>query len=284
MFVIAGATGNTGSVVAKTLLGAGKPVRALVRDAKKAESLKALGAEVTVVDLTDVQALEAAVTGAEGVYFLSPPDLAAKDFVAERRALTEAQVAAFARAKVPHVVLLSSIGAQHESGTGPIRTLYNLEQQLRRAGIASTSVRAAYFVENWAAVLHPVKQDGVLPTFLPANAPASMVSTLDIGKTAAQALLDGPQGTRVIELVGPQDPTPAEVAAAFAKILGRPVQAVEAPLAAVVPTFTSFGMSQNIAELFQEMYGGIASGKVAAEGPVVRGTTPLEVTLRALVG
>jgi uncharacterized protein YbjT (DUF2867 family) len=285
MFVITGATGNTGSVAAKTLLAAEKKVRVVVRDATKAQGLASLGAEVFVADLTDQAALERAVEGAEGVYFISPPDVRSNDFVAERKALTEQQVATFARAKLPHVVLLSSVGAQHPDGTGPIRTVHNAEQQLRRAGIPSTFVRASLFVENFAAVLQPVKQDGVLPSFIAIDEPTAMVSTADIGKTAAQALLEGPRGVRVIELAGPTDVTPAEAAATFAKILGRPVQAVNAPLSAVVPTFTSFGISQNVAELFQEMYAGFASGKVVAESlPVTRGTTTLEETLRGLLG
>jgi uncharacterized protein YbjT (DUF2867 family) len=285
MFVITGATGNTGSVAAKTLLAAGKQVRVVVRDAKKAEGLKALGAEVVVADITDQAALERAVTGAEGVYLLSPPDVTASNFIADRKALTEKQVATLGRAKVPHVVLLSSIGAQHPDGTGPIRTVHNAEQQLRKSGIPSTFVRAALFVENWGAVVHPVKADGVLPSFIALDAATPMVSTLDIGKTAAQALLDGPRGVRVLELSGPTDPTPHEIAATFAKIVGRPVKAVAAPLTAVVPTFTSFGISLNVAELYQEMYEGLASGRVAAEsGEQVRGTTSLEETLRALAG
>lgn len=286
MFVINGATGNTGSVVAKTLLAAGKQVRAVVRDEKKAAELKALGAELFVADLTDEAALERAVQGAEGVYFLSPPDLGAKDFVTERKALTEKQIAAMARAKVPHVVLLSSIGAQHPDGTGPIRTLYNVEQQLRRAGIPSTFVRAAYFLENWGAVAHPVKADGVLPSFLALDVPVPMVSTPDIGAVAARALLDGPRGVRIIELAGPTDPTPNQIASAASKVVGKPVNAVQAPLEAVVPTFTSFGISQNIAELFREMYAGIASGRVAPESgsEKARGTVSLEDTARVLFG
>jgi uncharacterized protein YbjT (DUF2867 family) len=286
MFVITGATGKTGSIAAKTLLAAGKKVRAVARDASKAADLKALGAEVFVADLTDQAALERAVTGAEGVYFLSPPDMAATNFVRDRQALTEKQIATFARAKVPHVVLLSSVAAHHADGNGPIRTLHIVEQQLRRAGVPSTFVRASYFAENWGAVVQPVKQDGVLPSFIGLDRPTAMVSTPDIGKTAARALLDGPRGYRVIELAGPTDPTPKEVAATFAKILGRPVNAVAAPIAAVVPTFTSFGISENIASLYQEMYEGLQSGHVVAAqgGEHVRGTTTLEETLRALVG
>ncbi|HET9933724.1 MAG TPA: hypothetical protein VFQ35_23635, partial [Polyangiaceae bacterium] len=89
----------------------------------------------------------------------------------------------------------------------------------------------------------------------------------------------------VIELSGPTDLTPRDVAAAFSKLLGKPVQVVEAPLDAVVPTFTSFGASENIASLFREMYEGLALGRVASEpGEHRRGTTPVEVTLRALLG
>lgn len=286
MFVILGATGNTGSVAAKTLLAAGKRVRAVVRDESKAAGLKALGAEPFVADITDQVALERAVSGAQGVYFLSPPDMAAKDFIRDRQALTEKQIATLARAKVPHVVLLSSIGAQHPDGTGPIVSVHHAEQQLRRAGIPSTFVRAAYFLENWGAVVQPVKQDGVLPSFVALDTPQPMVSTPDIGRTAARALQEGPRGVRVLELAGPQDVSPRDIAAGFSRLLGKPVQAVQAPLDAVVPTFTSFGISQNMAELFREMYAGLGSGRVVSEpgSEHVRGTVPLEDTLRALLG
>jgi uncharacterized protein YbjT (DUF2867 family) len=285
MFVITGATGKTGSATAKTLLQAGKKVRVLARDPKKAEDLAALGAEVLAVDLTDQAAFGKAVSGAQGVYLLSPPDMAAKDFVAERKALTEKQVATLAAAKVPHVVLLSSIGAHLPEGHGPVRTVYNLEQQLQKAGVPSTFVRPGYFVENWGAVLHPVKQDSVLPTFFRADQAVPMVSTPDIGAVAARALLDGPRDFRAIELSGPTDPTSNDVAAAFSKLLGRSINAVEAPLEAVVPTFTSFGISQNVAELYREMYEGFASGHLkAAPGETVRGKVSLETTLKALLG
>lgn len=284
-FVITGATGNVGSVAAETLLAAGEKVRVVVRDAAKAAGLKARGAEVFVADLKDQDALARAVRGAAGVFLLSPPDVTAQDFIAERKALTQAQVSTLAAEKVPHVVLLSSIAAQHPSGTGPIVSAHNVEQQLRAAKLPSTFVRAGYFVENWGAVAHPVKADGVLPSFIKADQRVPTVSTVDIGKTVAQALREGPRGVRVIEQSGPSDVTPTEVAAAFSRILGKPVKVIEAPLDAVVPTFTSFGISANVAGLYREMYEGLASGRVAAEpGEHVRGTTPLETTLQKLVG
>jgi len=89
----------------------------------------------------------------------------------------------------------------------------------------------------------------------------------------------------VIELTGPSDVSPNDVAATFTRLLGKPIQVVQAPLDAVVPTFTGFGASENVASLFREMYEAIAKGKVVAErGEHLRGTTSLETTLSALLG
>jgi uncharacterized protein YbjT (DUF2867 family) len=286
MFVISGATGNTGRVAAQQLLRAGKPVRALVRDVAKAADLKALGAEVLAVDLKDGAGLKQALQGAQGWYLLSPPDLGAQSFLSERAQLLASLAATAKSAAVPHVVFLSSVGAQHESGTGLIRSVHAGEKALRAAGVTTTALRAAYFVENWAAVLPAAKQDGVLPSFISRQLRLPMVSTVDIGRMAAEALLDGPRGERVLELSGPRDLTPSEVATEVGRLLGKPVQLVESPLTAVVPTFTSFGISPDVARLFQEMYEGIASGRVRFEGGSAearRGSTSLEETLRPLL-
>jgi uncharacterized protein YbjT (DUF2867 family) len=285
MFVITGATGHTGSVAAEALLEAGEEVRVVVRDAAKAGRLRARGAEVVVADLTDQVALQRAVRGARGVFFLSPPDLQARDFIAERKRLTEQQVRTLAAAEVPHVVFLSSLGAHRSAGTGVILSVHNVESQLRAAGLPSTFVRAGHFLENWGSVVPAVKADGVLPSFLAADRRIPTVSTTDVGRALAEALRQGPRGVRVIELGGPTELSPQEVADGFSRVLGKPVKVAEAPLHAVVPMFTSFGASENIAGLYREMYQGFAEGTVAAApGEQWRGTTPLDTTLRTLAG
>lgn len=288
MFVVAGVTGNTGSVVANKLLDAGKKVRVLVRDAKKAEAFKARGAEVVVADLDDVPALTQALRGVEGAYLLSPPDGTTKEFLASRRRLLDGLSQAVVAAQVPHTVFLSSIGAHHETGTGLIASLYYGEKVLAATGLPVTFVRAGYFVENWASVLPAVKKDGVLPTFLSEKAVVPHISTTDIGAVAVQALLDGPaaEGRRVLELGGPVDATAGDVAQVLSRLLDRPVNVVHAPLDAAVPTFLSFGISEDVAGLYRDMYAGINNGTVAWQGPpavVVRGKQSLEETLRPLL-
>jgi uncharacterized protein YbjT (DUF2867 family) len=285
MYTIAGVTGHTGRVVAETLLAKGEEIRVIVRDENKGAPWKQRGAEVAVVSLSDDAALTRALSGAKGAYFLLPPDPVASDFLGSRMRITEAIGRAALNAKLPHLVLLSSIGAHVPKGHGPIGAVYQAERSFETLGIATTFVRAAYFLENYGAVLPAARNDGVLPSFLPAGFSHAVVTTTDIGRIAAQALLDGPRGRRVIELSGPLDVTPADVAATLTELLGRSVKVVEAPLDAVVPTFMSFGMSQHMAELYREMYAGFIGGGITWEGKGerVRGSIGVREGLRDLL-
>lgn len=281
MFAIAGVTGNTGSVVAETLLAAKAPIRVIVRDAAKGAAWKARGAEVAIADLGDAAALTAAFAGVQGAYVLLPPRPTSTAPVADNHAVADAIAAAVAAAKVPHVVLLSSVGAQHPSGTGPIATVHYAEQVLAKV-TTLTAVRAAYFMENWLGSLGALAQ-GILPTFTPAALAFPMVATRDIGRTAAAALLEGAKARQTIELAGPQDYAPTDVAAAIAAITGKAVAATEAPLDAVIPTFTSFGLSSAVAAQYREMYEGIFAGRVTWAGGdarAVRGTVTIAEVLR----
>ncbi|MEA2748042.1 MAG: hypothetical protein QOI41_2185, partial [Myxococcales bacterium] len=79
--------------------------------------------------------------------------------------------------------------------------------------------------------------------------------------------------------------SPRDIAGVLAKIYGKPVEIAVHPLEGVVPTYTGFGISPNIAGLFQEMYDGVAKGIVAFEGNgarLVRGTVDAETALRGL--
>ena len=286
MYAVAGVTGHTGKAVAETLHAKGQPIRVVVRDEAKGASWKGRGADVAVASLDDEAALTRALHGVNGAYVLLPPDPATTDFFGSRAKIVDAIGRAAMKAGVPHLVLLSSIGAQMPKGTGPIAALHNAERSFEKSGMATTFVRASYFLENYGGGIAPAKKDGVLPSFLPANRSHAVVTTTDIGRTAAQALLDGPRGRRVIELSGPADVTPADVAAALTELLGRPVRVAEAPLDAVVPTFMSFGMSQQMAELYREMYDAFIAGRLAWEGTGerIRGAIGVKDGLRAMLG
>ncbi len=266
MYVVAGVTGHTGRAAAEALLARGEKVRVILRDASKAAEWKKRGAEVAVADLSDAEALTQAFSGAQGAYLLIPPQYSASDLIEAQRKMTDRVAEAVKSSGIPRVVLLSSIGAQHPDGTGPIRSLHHTEASLRKAAKNLTILRAAYFLENWAPMLGEAKAKGVLPTLLTPGRAIPMVATKDIGRAAADALLDPPSGTRVIELSGPRDFSPEDVAAAVGRRLGRAVEILALPLEAAVPAFTAAGFSAGTAKLFEEMYSGVNRGRVAFEG------------------
>jgi uncharacterized protein YbjT (DUF2867 family) len=287
MYVIAGVSGNTGSIVASQLLAAHKPVRVLVRDAAKGEPWRARGAEVAVADLEDQAALTRALTGATSAYLLLPPPAWNQTGIAADRARKTAVLVGAVRAARPgHVVHLSSIGAELPGGTGPIKYLHALEVAWRATGVPTTFLRAGWFMENWAAMLPAAIAGGHLYHGLAADTAFPQVAVEDIGQLAARLVLEGPPASspRIVELAGPIDASLADVAAAASRAAGKPVQATTVPTAAMVQAIIGQGASQELAEEFGEMADAINTGKLKFHTSPVRGKVTLEQRIRGLVG
>jgi uncharacterized protein YbjT (DUF2867 family) len=285
MYVVAGVTGNTGKVVAETLLAQKQPVRALVRNEAKGAEWKKRGAEVAVAELDDADGLGRALAGATGAYLLLPAQYGSTDARADGAKRTRAIIQAIESSGVAHVVFLSAVGAQHASGTGPVGPLHDAEVALSQVKAAVTSVRAAYFMENLDGSLFALAK-GALPTFLSAGHAIPMVATADVGTISAKALLEGAKGYSVIELAGPREYTPEDVAATLSRITGKPVATQQGPEDAMVPALMGAGMNRHWAELYQEMTHALNTGHLAWEGGrarAVRGTTEIDAVLSKLV-
>ena len=285
MFVVLGATGHTGSVVAETLLARKQSVRIIVRSSEKGASWKAKGAEVAIASLDDAPALAKAFQGAQGLYLLVPPNYGASAWLAEQRQRMDQAAEAVKASGISHVVFLSSVGGQIPEGTGPIRAARYGEQKLGSVAQNLTVLRPCYFMENWGPGVARVKGQGVLPTFIAPAAKIPMISTRDIGRVGAECLIMGGKGMQIVELAGPEEYSPEQAAAAFGQILGKAVSAELAPLSAVMPTFKSFGFSDEAARLFEEMYTSFSKGAIGYEQPasLVRGTVTLSEALRGMV-
>lgn len=285
MYVVAGVTGNTGAVVARTLLQAGHKVRVIVRSAEKGQPWQAQGAEVAIADVGDAAALSTALSGAHSAYLMLPPDYSTTDFMGRAHRIIEAMVTAVKQSGIGHITLLSSVGAQHEHGTGVVRSLYQAERALCEAGVGLAAIRAGYFMENWGMVLPAVFGQGVLPSFLTAHVAIPMVATADIGTLAAQAMLGYKSRHRIIELAGPKDYSPNEVAEVLAQLTGKAVQVIEVPEPGMVPGLLQAGLTQNMAELMAELNVAINRGHASQEPGTerVHGTTPLEHVLGGML-
>lgn len=263
MYVITGATGNTGSVVAEKLLAKGEKVRVLGRDAKRLERFTTKGAEAFVADATSADALTKAFSGAKAVYAIIPPNIASPDVRAYQEQVSDDLAAAITKSGVKHAVVLSSFGADKPDKTGPVLALYNLEKKLNGiAGLNALYLRAGYFMENLLPQAGVIQSFGMVAGPVRPDVPLPMIATRDIGAVAADTLLKLDfNGKQLRELQGPRDVTYDQVAKILGAAIGKPdLKYQQLPAAQLKPALTQVGMSPNMVDLLFEMTGSLDSG------------------------
>ncbi|MGO4615588.1 NAD(P)H-binding protein [Nocardia sp. 2YAB30] len=228
MILVAGATGNIGAELVRTLSKQGKPVRALVRDPAKATLPS--GVEAVTGDLNRPETLSDALDGVHGMFLLSGyndlPDL-----------LKRAK-----KAGVQRVVLLSGGSAALQDLDNAVSRYMTLsERAVRASELAWTFLRPRSFMSNSLRWLPQLAVGDVVRVQFP-DVRVGGIDPADIAAVAATALTDGGLDGQVLELTGPQALLPAEQIAVLAAVLDRPLVAhglsteeTEAELAATMP-------------------------------------------------
>jgi uncharacterized protein YbjT (DUF2867 family) len=278
MYAIVGASGNTGKVIAGTLLAHGEKVRVIGRNASHLESLVQKGGEAYVANASDAAALTQAFSGAKAAYLMIPPNPTSPDVWGDQERVSDSLVAAVRDSGVEYAVVLSSIGADKSEKTGPVVGLHNLEQKLNGlASLKALYIRAGYFMENRLPQVVVIQNFGVMGGPLRGDLKVPMIATQDIGATAAEALLKLDfTGKQARELLGQRDLSYQEAASIIGKAIGRPeLPYMNLPAAQIKPALTQMGMSSNMADLLLEMSDSLNSGYMKALEPrSVANTTP----------
>jgi uncharacterized protein YbjT (DUF2867 family) len=278
MYVVLGASGNTGHVVAKNLLARGQKVRVVGRNAAHLQSLAAEGAEIFIGDVLDATTLTKAFHKADAAYVMIPPNPTSNDVRAYEDRVSDAIAAAVHNAGVKHVVSLSSFGAEKPSGTGPVAGLHDLEQKLNQINGANVlHMRAGYFMENTLPQVGAIRMVGSMIGPVSPNLKLPMIATRDIGAAAADALLRlAFQGKQTHELQGQRDLDYSEAATIIGKAIGKPdLGYIQAPDNQIRAAMVQMGMSDNFAGLILEMAGALNTGHMRALEPrTASNTTP----------
>jgi uncharacterized protein YbjT (DUF2867 family) len=145
MYVILGASGNTGAIIADSLLLEGQKVRVVGRDLGRLQRFLRNGAEAFAADVSDAAALTKALGGARAAYLMLPP-LNSRE---EQERQSDAIATAMKNSDLRYAVHLSSYGAHVPEGTGPVTGLHSSEQKLNAISHLNVlHLRAAYFMEN----------------------------------------------------------------------------------------------------------------------------------------
>ena len=281
MFAITGITGQVGGSVARTLLAAGKSVRAVVRDQKKGEAWARQGCEVAPADMNDAGALSKAFAGAEGVLILLPPIFDPAPGFPEVRAILAVLQSALTQARPERIVGISTVGAQATSEN--LLTQHTLhEKVLGELPLPITFLRPAWFMENAAWDVAPARNTGVIQSFLqPLERRIPMVATADIGRVAATLLQERWEGRRIVELEGPQAVSPNDIATAFARLLGRSVTAQSVPRDSWEALFRAQGMQNPLQRM--QMLDGFNEGWLSFERQPLQGEVEIDTVLRGLI-
>src|SRR6266436_10382327 len=224
MYVVLGATGNTGSVIANSLLLKGERVRVVGRDASRLERFVRKGAEAFAANVTDAAAITKAFTGARAAYLMLPPNMTSQDYRADQERESDAIAKAVKDSSLRYAVHLSSYGAHVPEGTGPIAGLHSSEQKLNAiTGLNVLHLRAAYFMENNLAAIGMIQGMGMFGHALLPDLKLPMIATRDIGDYAARRMLKLDfAGKQARELLGERDLTMTEATAVIGRGIGKP--------------------------------------------------------------
>ena len=241
MYAVTGITGKVGAAVARSLLSADQPVRAVVRDRGKGAAWADLGCDIAVADFADAGALAKTFEGTEGVFAMLPPVFDPAPGFPEARKFIASMYTALAAAKPKKVVALSTIGADAPN-PNLLNALGLMEDALKNLPVPVVFLRAAWFMENAAWDIASAREGSIQSYLQPLDRPVPMIATDDVGRTAAALLQEPWEGRRVVELEGPQRVSPNVLADAFAKVLAQPVRAEAVPHDRWESIFRSQGM------------------------------------------
>jgi uncharacterized protein YbjT (DUF2867 family) len=263
MYAVTGVTGHVGGATLRALAAANQPVREISRQ---------------TADLSDTAALTAAFDGCAGAFVLLPT---VPPFTAEAHQAIAGSITAAVRASgIPHVVMLSSWGADLPDGTGPIRWLHQLENSLRDTGAVVTAIRSPHFQEKVAETLDAATGAGVYPVLgSSADVPIPMVATADIGAVVAQSLTGPPAASEIVVLES-REYTERQVAEELGKQLGKPLDVVTIPRAGWFGAMTDAGLPPQLATELVALNEAAEDGLLQPRGDrTVRCETPISETL-----
>jgi NAD(P)H dehydrogenase (quinone) len=258
LFLITGATGNTGQPTVRLLLERGHRVRAFVhKQDDRSRKLAAEGAEIVVGDLLDFHDVSSALRGVSGAYFCYP--------IAD--GLLDATVAfaqAASEAGIQSVVNMSQISARREAVSNAARQHWLAERLLDHTAMLTAHLRPTFFAE-WISWSWGRERDEGLLRLPFGNGRHAPVTAVDQAYVIA-AILENPEphDRQAYSLHGPVEMDYYAIAAAVSRALGIPVRYEPISIDEFADGLASAGRSshliQHLSNVAVDYQNGIFSG------------------------
>jgi NAD(P)H dehydrogenase (quinone) len=260
LFLITGATGNTGAPTVRILREAGQRVRALVHKVDdRSNALAASGAEIVQADLLDFHSVSSAMAGVTAAYFcypISPGGLLPAATIFAQTA-SEAGVRA--------VVNMSQISARRDAGSHAAQQHWLTERLLDRSAFITAHLRPTFFAEwlKWQWVRNDHEGVLTLPFGNGRHAPIAAVD--QAGVIAAILQNPAPHDRQIYPLVGAEELNHHAIADQIAETLGIPVRYEPVDISAYAAAMTAKGRTeffvQHISNVAQDYQDGVFAGE-----------------------
>ncbi|MEU9395111.1 NAD(P)H-binding protein [Streptomyces sp. NPDC048324] len=254
MFVITTPTGQIGGQVVDRVLDAGHPVRLIARDPGRLSPEVRERVEVVRGSHTDPGVLMTAFAGAEGVFWVIPPDHRTVDIERHYLDPTRSACEALVANGVDRVVSVSTMGRGIEKNAGHLSAARAAEELIAATGVKSRALRPPFFMENLLRQVDAIKSRGTF--FLPSDRDRTLalVATRDIAARGAELLLDGSwSGQGGVPVVSPDSLTPDGMAEVLSEVLERTVRYQQLPLDAYKSMMLDNGASEASAQGVADM-------------------------------
>jgi len=263
-------TGHVGSAVTGCLLDYGGDIRVKVlgRRPEKLREYLNRGAEIGVGSQDDEEFFVRETKDIDALFWVTPPGYGSDNLRDYQIRLGKVAAKAICINRIHRVVNLSSIGADLESGGGPISGLHDIEELLNDAAYDVMHLRPGFFFENLLMQIGTIKKWGRISLPLSGTTRYPMIAVRDIGFVAAEKLSDRSwSGQKIRELHGPADISFNEVANIFSEALGRKIVFIRCDPQEARENFLEIGMTENAADSMLEMYEAVESGLLRAMQP-----------------
>ncbi|MGA0566673.1 NAD(P)H-binding protein [Rathayibacter sp. KR2-224] len=225
MIVLTTPTGRIGRrVLERVLLRADEPVRVIARNPDALPADTTSRAEIVVGSHGDSAVIDAALTGADALFWLTPPPWRAEALENGMEELARPAAEAVRRHQLRHVVAVSNLGRGVPGESGLVRHGLAVEDLFAATGAAFRAITLPGFFDN---ILNDVAalRDGSLTGVLRPDLKVPMVAVDDIADVITDLLVDRSwSGRQDRPMLGPEDLSMSDVAAILSDVLARPIE------------------------------------------------------------
>lgn len=275
MLVITTPTGRIGHQVLERVLDGGEPVRVIARDPSRLPSSTRERVDVIPGSHGDPDVVAKAFAGADGVFWLVPPNPYAENVEGHVLDFTRPACEAIKAQGVKRVVGVSSLGRGVAKNAGQVSAVLAMDELIESTGVSYRALWLPGFMENMLAQVASIRSQGVFFLAISGDLKIPTCATRDIAATATRLLLDDSwTGQGGVPVLGPEDLSPHDMAQIMSEVLARPIRFQQVDGATYKATLTRNGMAEASAQGLVDMAAQIDQGIYNAEPRTPESTTP----------